>query len=121
MYRKSRVSSKQNHPLYHASYIELLNDVIKLVTFAHSAGPGGNVRTIHAYIYIPEDCTVLLVWGEPDHNDGECLLEMYCVSPYHQYICFLTIEIVFGKPINFLGIIIHTSIMCIEIHTGKVA
>ena len=54
---------------------ELLNDVVKPVTFERSAGPGGDVRTIHTYIYvrtihtyiyvrtihiyihIPEDCT----------------------------------------------------------------
>ena len=61
-----RVSSKQNHPLYHASYIELLNDVIEPVTFAHSTGPGVTyVLYMHTYIYILEDCAVLLVWGEP--------------------------------------------------------
>ena len=39
-----------------ASYVELLNDVIEPVTFARSAGPGGNGCTIHIYIYILEDC-----------------------------------------------------------------
>jgi len=31
---------------------ELLNDVIEPVTFARSAEPVGNVRTLHNYIYI---------------------------------------------------------------------
>ena len=39
--------------------VDLLNDVIEPVMFAHSAGPGGDVRIIqiYIYIYIPEDCT----------------------------------------------------------------
>ena len=34
------------------TYGELLNDVIEPVTFARSAGPGSDVRTIHKIIYI---------------------------------------------------------------------
>ena len=39
-------ASVRNHPLCHASYVKLLNDVIEPVTFARSTGPGpgGDVR-----------------------------------------------------------------------------
>ena len=37
-----------NHPLCS----ELLNDVTKPVTFARSAGSGGDICTIHMFIYI---------------------------------------------------------------------
>ena len=54
-YRKNKSKQQTEPSALHASYGELLNVVINLVTFARSAGSGGDVRTIH--IYIPEDCT----------------------------------------------------------------
>ena len=50
-------SKQQTDPLCHASYVELLNDVIEPVTFARSAGPRGDVYTdvrIHyLWTYVP--------------------------------------------------------------------
>ena len=55
MYRKSKRKQQTEPsalPCFIRIYIELLNDVIEPVMFACSVGLGGDVCTMHIYVYI---------------------------------------------------------------------